>query len=198
MPGVAVTLIGGVAGYQRGALYTSVLDPTTANDGTSVPPHQVGDRIVNTSKGTIWTCVSNGTGAANWQSIGGASPNGRADSVAISAVASTANVSLVTFQVVDNKGVAIAAVFDLDIWLSDAATGAGLTATTASGAVTPTVGIDLIDYTAKKAFHGQTNASGILTLSITDTAKTLFFPCVQVPGSGLTVVGTRLTTPKYG
>lgn len=109
------------------------------------------------------------------------------------------NISNVTVQVVDSNGNAVAGVFNLDLWLSDAATGAGLTATLASGTVVAgAAGTDLGDFTAKKAKHVQTNAAGQYVLAITDTAKTHFYPCGQVPGRGTTVVGTQLTTANYG
>lgn len=120
--------------------------------------------------------------------------------VAISAAAGSANVSLVTFQVKDGAGTALAAVFNLDVWLSDDATaGAGLTATSASGAVAAGAsGADLGDYTAKKAKRVQTDATGKYILSITDTGKTGFVPCAQCPGTGKTVVGAALVAGNYG
>jgi hypothetical protein len=88
----------------------------------------------------------------------------------------SSGIALVTMQVVDRDGVAVAGVYNFDWWLSDDATyGAGLTATTASGAVgAGAEGTDLVVYVAKKATRSQTNSSGQYQLSITDTAKTAF------------------------
>jgi uncharacterized membrane protein (Fun14 family) len=121
-------------------------------------------------------------------------------SLSFSAAAAGANVTEVTISVLDGAGSVIAGVFNLDVWLSDAATGAGLTAVTASGAVAAKAssGTDLVTETAKKALRVQTLATGVYVLSITDTAKTGFFPCGQVPGTGKTVVGTQLVTGNYG
>ena len=65
------------------------------------------------------------------------------------------------------------------LWLSDAATGLGLAATAASGAVAVkgTDGFDIGILTAKKALVCQTKADGTYILSITDTSKTLYYVC---------------------
>lgn len=121
-------------------------------------------------------------------------------SVTFAAAAGGANVCEVTITVKDAAGVAIAEVFNLDVWLSDAATGAGLTSTSASGTVQAKAasGADLEVMTAKKAIRVQTLATGIYILEITDTAKTAFYVCAQVPGTGKTVVSTVLATGDYG
>jgi hypothetical protein len=120
--------------------------------------------------------------------------------LAFSIAAGSANVSEVTITVKDGAGATVAAVYNLDVWLSDAATGAGLTGTTASGAVAAKAasGIDLVAYTAKKAIRVQTLATGVYILSITDTAKTGFYVCGQAPGTGKAVVSTQLVTGSYG
>lgn len=117
----------------------------------------------------------------------------------IANAASTSNVSLVTIQLVDGLGNAVVGVFAVDVWLSDAATGVGLTANTASGAVgASTSGTDLGALTAKKALRSLTDATGKYILSITDTGKNLFVPCVSIPFSGKAVPGTALTAGSYG
>lgn len=112
--------------------------------------------------------------------------------------AAASNICNVTLQVVDSNGNAVAGVFDLDVILSDAATGAGLTATTASGTVVGTTGADLVDMVAKKAKRVQTSAAGTYVLQITDTGKTHFFVAAVVPGRGNTAVSAQLTTANYG
>lgn len=120
--------------------------------------------------------------------------------ITMTPAAGAANETRITFQFQDGNGNAVAEVANIDVWLSDAASGAGLTATTASGAVnvySTGNGADLAVLVAKKALRVQTNASGAYVLTITDTAKTLFYPCAQAFG-GITIVGARLTTPNYG
>lgn len=126
---------------------------------------------------------------------------GRMFSVTAVQTAGAANITNVMLQVVDNQDRAIAGVFVLEIFLSDSAVGAGLTATTASGTVVVgTPGADLFDFVAKKFKAVQTDATGKYQLVITDTAKTNFKVCVR--GSGPTVsnviVVATLTTGLYG
>lgn len=120
--------------------------------------------------------------------------------VAITNAAGAANVTEITFQVRDSAGSDLAIVSNFDIWLSDASTGAGVTATAASGTtVAKTACGEIADtQVTKKRFRVQTNASGLFTLQVTDTAKTLYYPCAEIPGVGRTVVGARLTTASYG
>lgn len=115
------------------------------------------------------------------------------------AVGASANIANVSFQVSDLLGNAIAEVFNFDVWLSDASTGAGLTATTASGGVAAvsTDGLVWSVALASKAIRVQTNAAGLFVLAITDTAKTGFFPVAQNFNSGEAVVGAQLTTASY-
>lgn len=121
-------------------------------------------------------------------------------SVTFSIAAAGANVSEVTITVKDGAGVAVAGVHHLDVWLSDAATGAGLTGTTASGTVTAKAasGIVLSTYTAKKALRVQTLATGIFILEITDTAKTTFYVAATSPLTGRASVSAQLATASYG
>lgn len=119
--------------------------------------------------------------------------------VTIAAAAGGANVCEVTFTVKDCDGTTIAAVVPLIVYLSDAATGVGLTGTSASGTVQAksASGTDLGALTAKKALIVMTNADGTYVLEITDTAKTGFYPC-GVPLGHDVVVGTQLVTGDYG
>jgi len=129
-----------------------------------------------------------------------AAADGAAATLAFAAAAGGANVCEVTITVRDAAGATIAEAFNLDVWLSDAATGAGLTGTSASGAVAAKAasGTDLSTYVAKKALRVQTLATGVYILSITDAAKTGFYPCGTCPGTGRTVVGAQLVTGNYG
>lgn len=125
------------------------------------------------------------------------------DTITFSPAAGAANVCNVTITVKDNTdptGVALASSRAVLVWLSDATTGIGVTATTASGTVTATTGTDMVDLTAKKVKIIQTNASGVIVLAITDTAKTLFKVCATPLGSphGAYQVSTALITGNYG
>jgi hypothetical protein len=120
-------------------------------------------------------------------------------SVTISAAAGSANVTNVTFQLKDGAGNALANVTAFEVWLSDAATGIGLTTTTASGSVgAGSAGADLGAVTTKKALRVATDATGKYVLSITDTGKTGFYPCCTIPGTNKAAVGSQLVTGNYG
>lgn len=112
-------------------------------------------------------------------------------------VGASANICNVTFQATDSLGNPLSKVASMEVLLSDAATGAGLTATTASGGIAAAAGggVVLGVLTAAKALLVQTNASGQFILAITDTAKTLFYPVAQYAGA--TVVGAQLTAASY-
>ncbi len=129
--------------------------------------------------------------------------SGIAADVKFTPAAGGSNVCNVTLQVVDAYGKAINEVFNLEVFLSDAATGLGLTGTTASGTVTAktSCGTVLGTLTAKKALRVQTLADGSFVLEITDSAKTAFYPCAVVPigpNAGRITVGAVLTTALYG
>jgi hypothetical protein len=120
------------------------------------------------------------------------------DRICISAAPGGSNVSLVTIQLNVNSG-ALAKPAVLILWLSDSATGIGLTGTTASGAVAAgSSGADLGDLTSKKCKVVQTDATGKYVLSITDTGKTAFVPAVALPGVPATFFGDALTAANYG
>lgn len=93
----------------------------------------------------------------------------------IAAAAST--VSEVTIKVVNKDGYTIPGVHVLNVWLSDAATGVGLTGTTASGTVQAKAASGTVHgaLTTKKAMTVSTLADGSFVLEITDNAKTGFY-----------------------
>jgi len=115
---------------------------------------------------------------------------------------STSHVAEVTISVDDLAGNPVTAKdFALEIWLSDSATGAGLTSTTASGTVQAKSGegSDLSAYTAKKHISGVTkNGAGIFVLEITDTSDTGFFIAVKNPLTGWVEVSRQLVAADYG
>jgi hypothetical protein len=110
----------------------------------------------------------------------------------------SANTATVTITFTDSFGNAITGPLLFDWWLSDAATGLGLTATAASGAVGAAgTGSDFGVYTAKKATHSQTSVAGVYVCTIVDTANTGFYVCVQVPGVTAPFVGPQLIAANY-
>lgn len=117
----------------------------------------------------------------------------------ISAAAGATNVCEVTVTIKDGTGTAVTGPVVFDLLLSDSATGAGLTATTASGAVAAKAssGTDLSTLVSKKALKVQSKADGTYILSITDSSKTGFYPVVQIPGLKA-IVGSQLVTGNYG
>lgn len=121
-------------------------------------------------------------------------------SMSFAPAAAASTVCEVTITVLDGAGVAVAEVHTFDLWLSDAATGAGLTGTTASGTVTAKAasGIVVSTLTAKKNLRVQTLATGVFVLEITDTAKTGFYVAASCPGTDKTIVSAQLVTADYG
>lgn len=113
-----------------------------------------------------------------------------------SIAAGAANVTAVTITLKTAQGTAINNVFPFEVWLSDAATGAGETGTSASGTPALTTGTQYRILTAKKAWLGACNSSGVAVLTITDTAKTTFYVAVRLPNS--VVVSRILATGDYG
>ena len=105
----------------------------------------------------------------------------------------------VEISVVNEDGFIIPGVHALDVYLSDAATGVGITGTTASGTVQAksASGTDIGILTSKKALRVTTLATGIYTLEITDSAKTGFYVAVA---SGIipVQVSRQLVTADYG
>lgn len=77
----------------------------------------------------------------------------------------------ITFTVKDAAGVAIDAVHRLEWWISESATGQGLTADTYSGDVTTGTGTELAEITSKKHFIGLTNASGVMVATAVASAN---------------------------
>lgn len=84
-----------------------------------------------------------------------------------------------------------------NVYLSDSANGANVTAVTASGAVAAGAnGAVLSIDTASKVFQVISDANGIFQLSITDTAKTGFYVCAVSP-LGVVYVSRQLTSADY-
>jgi hypothetical protein len=121
-----------------------------------------------------------------------------ATQVSWSYAAGASNVTTITASLLDGANTAVSDVQELLIWLSDDSGGDGLTATTASGAVSVTTGTQLSALTAKKALLCLTDSNGQVVFTITDTAKTGFYPCAKRPLTGRVDVGDQLVTGDYG
>lgn len=103
-----------------------------------------------------------------------------------------------TFTVVDAAGTAIDAIHTLECWISDDADGSGLTATSASGALTAATGTILTALTAKKHVSANTDANGVLTLLLVDSANTAGERfCVKNPVTGKAIVGDATVAGDY-
>ena len=125
--------------------------------------------------------------------------SGLLNSFSFVAASAASTVCEVTVTALDPDGATLAQPVIFDIWLSDAATGAGLTGTSASGTVTvkSASGAVLVEAAAKKHLVVQALATGIFTLEITDSAKTTFYVCAK-NGKGGVNVSTILATGDYG
>lgn len=103
-----------------------------------------------------------------------------------------------TLTVVNAAGEALSGIHSLDVWISDDANGSGLTATGATGALTAAAGTILTALTAKKHVRANTNASGVLTLLLVDSANTAGERfCVAHPVSGAIIVGEATVAGDY-
>lgn len=120
--------------------------------------------------------------------------------VHFNAAPSTSNIAIITLQFLTNEGVPYAGIVDFTLWLSDAATGLGVTGTTASGAVanSGTSGKDLAALVTKKVIMAQSDATGAYTLSITDTAKTGFYVAVGMGRFVTPRVSAQLVAGNFG
>lgn len=104
--------------------------------------------------------------------------------VGIAASATTDGMDI-TVTVLDGDSTAIAEVFQFDIWMSEAATCAGLTGDTYSGSMTAVTGVIIDTQVAKKAFHVQTAATGIFGGLLVDSGNPADqYICIQHPVTG--------------
>lgn len=91
-------------------------------------------------------------------------------SIALAASATTDGMD-VTLTCLDAAGNRIPRMHALEVWISESAIGAGLTADSYSGTVTAATGTVLTALTAKKHFLLVTAASGIAVLTAVDSAN---------------------------
>lgn len=151
----------------------------------NVTPDHIGQELYDTTNKVFYKASD--TTNTSWKSTGNG-VNAPASVALTIAQGASSNICLVTMQLNNAAGAPVAGVFEVDTVLSDASTGIGLTATTASGAVAAGAsGTDIGVLTTKKATRSLTDATGKYILSITDTAKTGFFVGCGVAGLPLAV-----------
>lgn len=127
--------------------------------------------------------------------------NGLPSKVSFSYAPGTANISEINITLTDYNSQPIDRRVLFNLWLSDAASGAGLTTVTASGAVTVKAGsggTELQVLTIKKHFQAMTDAAGVYVLSITDTAKTGFYVATWLSAVNVIYPSRQLVTADYG
>jgi len=120
-------------------------------------------------------------------------------SATVTIAAGATNKVAATISVLNEAGTAVTGIHTLNVYVSDDADGNGLTATSASGALTATTGTILTAVTAKKHIIANTSATGVLVLNLEDTAKTQGERfCVTDPTTGQIVVSAATVTASYG
>lgn len=112
--------------------------------------------------------------------------------VTVTAVAGASNVSTVTVTVKDANGATVTGIHWLLLITTSDAAGGTISATAYSGSLVAVTGTIPITYTAKHAFLVATDATGVFSGSLTDTAKTADFIAVQRPASGNLVVSSAM------
>lgn len=101
------------------------------------------------------------------------------------AASSTTDGMTVTVTAKDEANATIAAPFPLLLWMSEAATCAGVTADTYSGSLTAGTGTILGTPTTKKVFQVQTAATGIFVGTLVDSANPADqYVCIAHPVTG--------------
>lgn len=119
--------------------------------------------------------------------------------VSFAIAAGAANHSVITITIQDNGAQAITGTpFDLDVILSDLATGVGVTATAPSTSLTVTTGTQLNSYVTNKALYVQSDTNGIIVINIFDTAKTGYFVMVQGGQIPIPYISRQLVAGDYG
>lgn len=162
-------------------------------DGVTAGTAAASKAVVLDSNSAIATVAS----ATITKILTGATPRAVVDKPTITPAAGAANVCNVSIQFKDGAGTNIARQIPYTFYLSDSSTGAGVTATSASGTVTHTTGVDIAVLTAKKVIYGITNSSGLAVVAITDTVKTGFYCVASQPDDQITV-SAQLVTGNYG
>jgi hypothetical protein len=106
----------------------------------------------------------------------------------IALAAGASNVMTATIQAVDGFGNTRSGVHNIDVLVSNASTGIGLTSTSYSTGWAATTGSILASITSQKYFKVQTDATGKAVLTLTATGKPATeYVAVVLPRGGLVV-----------
>lgn len=116
----------------------------------------------------VVTTLNASTGAGTIVEKGAAFPSTATIGLAASG---TTDGMTITITMKDANGNTLAETVGFEWWISEAATGIGLTADSYSGTVTASVGGDVAAFTAKKHFSSLTAATGIYTATAVDSAN---------------------------
>ena len=151
----------------------------------------------------IGVCVE-AVGSGSGDTLGKVRLNNRAVVTSGGGVASTVTIALAagatnsmdaTITVKDGTGATVAAVHNLEMWMSGASTGIDLTSSSYSGSVTASTGKILTAITAKKHLMIQTAATGIAVINIVASAKPATeYVCVRSPSTSQPVVSAASGT----
>lgn len=102
-----------------------------------------------------------------------------------------------TYTFKDAAGAAVSGIHTVQVYISDDADGNGLTATSASGALTAATGTILTALTAKKHVIANTSSAGVLKLLLVDAANTANERFCAVLPSGKIIVGAATVGTDY-
>lgn len=119
-------------------------------------------------------------------------------SIALAASVTTDGMDI-TITAKDADGETVAAVHQLEFWMSESSAGLGLTADTYSGDLTATAGAILSAHTAKKHWSVATAATGIFAATLVDSANpTDQYVAVKKPLGASLAVSTASATNWEG
>lgn len=102
----------------------------------------------------------------------------------------------VTIALTDKDGGAITGTQEIDFYVSDSATGAGIVS--AGGTLVFTSGFAFAEHTANFAYTAVTDASGEVGVTITDAGASEYYICAIPQSTGKVVVSRQLTADDYG
>lgn len=187
-----------------------VTDAVTISNSTPGKGLVTGDRVLFRRFGTVGTPS---TFAGAWDLVVGStnSTTGAATlinmaegnapwtvSIGLAASATTDGMDI-TITVLDSDGNTLADVYAFEIYMSESATGQGLTADTYSGTLTASTGAILTTLTAKKHFSVVTAATGIFVGTLVDSANPADqYVVVSNPATGEIVVSAASGTNWEG
>jgi hypothetical protein len=122
----------------------------------------------------------------------------RPNCVSFSVAPGAANIAIMTMQMCDPEGVALAGVFLFDYWLSDSAVGIGVTTSLNTSELTASTGALMAVEKTEGMWRLCTDANGKCVVSHTDTNKAATYPCVLLRSDRAPIVATVLATGNFG